>query len=123
MLVKVGRQVIDTPFINPADSFMFPEADFRYWLRYNLLKNLELSAFHATEVKIRQSDTFDDAGQFVTSRLGVESTNNARITDFGAKWNQGTTKLQAWDYHFYDLFNMIYFQGDFKFAKMVGIQP
>jgi hypothetical protein len=122
-LVKAGRQVIDTPFMNPADSFMFPVSYLGYRVTQKILDNWELTGFHATEVKIRQSDTFEDAGQFVTKRLGIEPTNTAGTTALGTKWNKGSAKLEVWDYYFYDLFNMIYVQGDFEFDQMSGIQP
>jgi hypothetical protein len=78
--------------MNPADSFMFLVSYFGCRVTQKILDNWELTGFHATEVKIRQSDTFEDAGQFITKRLGIEPTNSVGTAALGTKWSKGPAK-------------------------------
>jgi hypothetical protein len=109
--LKLGRQKIDTPFINPSDAFIAPVTYFGYSLKNNDLDYLELTAIHVTEIKLRQSNSFEDTGQFLTKRLGVTPANTTGTTVFGVKWEKTNLKVEGWEYYLPDLFSMVFFSG------------
>lgn len=122
-LLRLGRQIIDTPFMNPSDAFIAPVTFFGYSLENKSFQYLKFTAIHVTEIKIRQNNSFEDTGQYVTDRLGVTPSNTAGTTVFGVMWEKNNLKIEGWDYYLPDLFNMIYFQADIKFAENSGIKP
>jgi hypothetical protein len=122
-LARFGRQKIDTPFMNPSDAFIAPVTYFGYSLTNNSFKHFEFTAMHVTEVKVRQVNTFEDTGQFLTKRLGVTPTNTTGTSVLGVQWENDNIKLEGWEYHLPDLFNMVFFQANMNFAKMSGMKP
>jgi hypothetical protein len=123
-LLKFGRQKIDTPFMNPSDAHMAPVTYFGYLLENKSFENFELTAIHVTEIKLRQNDSFDNTGKFLTQRLGFTTpVDTTGTTVLGVSWEKDNLKIEGWDYYLPDLFNLIYFQTDFKFAETSGLQP
>jgi hypothetical protein len=122
-LARFGRQKIDTPFMNPSDAFIAPVTFFGYSLKNTSFKHFEFSAMHVTEVKVRQVNTFEDTGQFLTKRLGVTPTNTTGTTVFGVQWENDDIKLEGWEYHLPDLFNMVFFQANMDFEEISGMKP
>jgi hypothetical protein len=122
-LLKFGRQKIDTPFMNPSDAHMAPVTYFGYLLKNKNFKNFELTAIHVSEIKLRQNNSFDDTGRFLTQRLGLTPVDTAGTTVFGVSWEKKNIKIEGWNYYLPDLFNLIFFQTDFKFAEISGLKP
>ena len=122
-LFRFGRQKIDTPFMNPSDAYIAPVTYFGYGLENKSFEHWKFTAAHVTEIKVRQNNTFEDTGQFLTKRLGVTPANTTGTTLLGIRWEKDNLKIEGWEYYLPDLFNLIYFQGDIKFAEISGIQP
>ncbi len=118
--VKIGRQLIDTPFLNPADSLLFPVSFFGYSLSNTSIKNVELIALHVTDIKIRQDRAFREVDGFITDQLGIASAETGGTTALGVKWGNDFLKVEGWDYYLPDLFNMLYLQGDATFPEIGG---
>ena len=118
-----GRHKIDTPFMNPSDAFIAPVTYFGYSLKNNSFDHYEFTALHVTEIKLRQNNSFEDTGQYLTKRLGVTPANTSGTTALGVKWEKENLKIEGWEYYLPDLFNMVFFQGDFQFQKVSGLQP
>lgn len=122
-LVRLGRQLIDTPFMNPADAHITPIAFLGYSLVNNSIENFELTALHITEVKRRQNNGFENTGKFMTDRLGLTTDDTDGATVLGVKWEKDNLTVQGWEYYFPDFYNQVYFQGDMKLAEVSGIKP
>lgn len=120
---RFGRQQVDTPFMNPADSRMFPVTFFGYSLSNKSIPSVEIFATHVTEIKLRQDELFLDTGQFITKRLGIEPANTGGTTAVGVTWAKDNFKLQGWEYFLPDLFNMLYIEGDMTFHEQFGYRP
>jgi hypothetical protein len=119
----VGRQKIDTPFMNPSDAFIAPVTYFGYSLENKSFDHFELIALHVTEIKLRQNNSFEDTGPYLTKRLGVTPSNTAGTTAFGVRWENENMKIEGWNYYLSDLFNMVFFQGDIQLPKVSGLKP
>lgn len=121
--IKVGRQQIETPFMNAADSLLFPVTFLGYSLSNKSIKNVEFFAAHVTDVKIRQNDFFEDTDQFITRQLGIPIFESAGTTVFGVKWKNETLSLEGWNYIFPELYDMVYFEGDVSLPEIMEVQP
>ena len=122
-LIRIGRQLVDTPFMNPSDAHIAPVTFLAYSLVNNSLENFKFTAMHITEVKRRQNNGFENTGKFITDRLGLTPDDTDGATVLGVKWEKGNLKVQGWEYYYPDFYNLIYFQGDLKFAEVSGIKP
>jgi hypothetical protein len=120
-LVRLGRQLIDTPFMNPSDAHIAPITFLAYRLINNSLENFEFTAIHVTEVKRRQNNGFENTGKFITDRLGLTTDDTDGATVLGIKWEKENLKIQGWEYYYPDFYNLIYFQGDLKFNEVPSV--
>lgn len=122
-VATAGRQLIETPFANPADAFTIPITFTGYSIVNKSIPGLTINAHHMNRIKNRQAQDFADTGVFITGRYGatVTETDGTSILGLTYKWNDLT--VQAWDYIYADMFTMIFTQADYIFAKMGDYQP
>ncbi len=121
--VTVGRQRIETPFMNGADSLLFPVTFSGYSVSNKSIKNVELYAAHVSDVNLRQNDFFEDTDQFISRQLGISNLRTPGTTVVGAKWKGDSFKLEGWNYIFHDLYDLFYLEGDMDLPKMGKYQP
>ncbi len=124
MVIRAGRQKISTPFINPSDAFVIPFMVNGVSISNTHFKNLSLHAMHIVNIRNRQSDEFENAGEFATKRLGILSTDTSGTSIFGVTWEANNLKAQVWEYYLFDLFNLFYLQVDYSLpVNESSIQP
>jgi hypothetical protein len=120
--ITAGRQRIETPFMNGADSLLFPVTFLGYSISNKSIKNVELYAAHVSDVKIRQNDFFEDTDQFISRQLGLSSLRTPGTTVVGARWKKDSFKLEGWNYIFHDLYDLFYLESDMDLPKIVEYQ-
>lgn len=116
--ITAGRQQIETPFMNGADTLLFPVTFLGYSISNKSIKNVELYAAHVSDVKIRQNDFFEDTDQFISRQLGLSSLRTPGTTVVGAKWKKDSFRLEGWNYIFHDLYDLLYLESDMDLPKM-----
>ena len=116
--ITAGRQRIETPFMNGADTLLFPVTFLGYSINNKSIKNVELYAAHVSDVKIRQNDFFEDTDQFFSRQLGLSNLRTPGTTVVGAKWKKDSFKLEGWNYIFHDLYDLIYLESDMALPKV-----
>jgi hypothetical protein len=117
--LTIGRQVVDTPFVNSDDIGMVPNLYEAYMLSNHSLKDTTLILSHVTKwagVDAPQHDTFTKVNQDTgLQMLGMIYEGIER------------TSLSAWYYHAEDLADILYleggYEGDFQAVNYsLGIQ-
>ncbi len=112
-VATAGRQLIDTPFANPADAFVVPVTFTGYSIINKSVPGLTINAHHILSVKTRESQKFVDVGHFVAGRAGGVAQNTDGNSILGLTYDWHKLKVQAWYYRFADMFNQEWFQADY----------
>lgn len=123
-MVVLGRQLINTPFINEQDSRMLPNAVQGIWLTLNDIKNITVQAGWLNAIESRATVTWKNPG----SSIGILSTgvnsdgiksdyknniksNSIALLGFTIKPLK-SVKLQLWDTYAENIFNTAMLQTD-----------
>jgi hypothetical protein len=127
-LVKAGRQIIDTPWINPSDSRMIPNSYQGVYVSYQPIKSVKLTALRLFEFKDRISDSFSDINLYNPEAMGDVIPKLADVRDRGAAAIGGEYKnknldSQLWYYQFYDFSKLVYADGEYDFTPCSAITP
>ncbi|MBU4563306.1 MAG: OprD family porin [Desulfarculus sp.] len=101
----VGRQLIDTPFLNPNDVRMVPVTYEALSLGCDL-GGLSLSLAQVRGVKSWNDTTF----QSMSRAAGLDADEG--LTMGGAVYKWGAYKVQVWDYYSHEFMNALYMQAD-----------
>lgn len=115
-VATAGRQLIDTPFANPADAFVVPVTFTGYSIINKSVPGLTVNLHHILSVKTRESQRFVDVGHFVQSRNGGTAKNTDGNSIAGLTYDWQKLKAQAWYYRFADQFDQTWFQADYDFS-------
>ncbi|MCB2193208.1 MAG: OprD family porin, partial [Deltaproteobacteria bacterium] len=102
----IGRQIIDTPFLNPFDFRMTPVTYEALSLGY-AQGGLSLSLAQVVGIKTWNDTTF----QPMSRAAGIQGSNEA-LTMGGAVYQWGNYMVQLWDYYSYEFMNSLYAQAD-----------
>ncbi len=102
----IGRQSIDTPFLNPFDFRMTPITYEALGLSY-VQGGLSLNLAQVAGIKTWNDTTF----QPMSRAAGIEGGNEG-VTMGGAVYQWGSYQVQAWDYYCPDFMNSLYVQAD-----------
>ncbi len=128
MMARIGDSLINTPWMNPADSRMIPATYqviygvFAPWQSLNTPeKSLNFIALRQIRFKSRTADSFTQTNLYNVNSYTVATTTIpalANTKDIGTLAAGGLFKLktlnvQAWAYKFYN-FSRIYY-ADFKY--------
>ena len=107
---KLGRQELETPWINGDDNRLTPQSVQGYVIRSNAVKGLEIFAGHITRMKGKTTSDFLSMTQFA----GIPNVKKG-VSVGGFKYSGlADLKLQIWDYLAHDFFNNIYFRADYQ---------
>ena len=113
---RAGRQIIDTPMINPNDCRMTPITHEAGLVEYRMKNGLALSAAHVIGIKGWNDTSFPAMSRFA----GVGGDEPVSLA--GAVWtpNKKLT-VQAWEYLCYNFMNMLYGQVDYVTELVPGV--
>ncbi len=109
----IGRQLIDTPFLNPYDVRMTPVTFEALTMGYSQ-GGLSLTASQVVGIKTWNDTTFQPMSQ----AAGIAGTDEA-VTMAGALYKWGNYQLQLWDYWCHQFMNVVFFQADASW-KLIG---
>jgi hypothetical protein len=102
----IGRQLIDTPFLNPNDARMIPVTYEALSLGYTM-GGLSLSLAQVQGIKGWNDTTF----QSMSQAAGLKGDDEG-VTMGGAVYKWGSYTVQLWDYYCHEFMNALYAQAD-----------
>lgn len=109
----LGRQIIDTPFLNPYDVRMTPVTFEALTMGY-AQGGLSLTLGQVTGIKTWNDTTFQPMSQ----AAGIAGTDEA-VTMAGASYKWGAYQVQLWNYYCHQFMNVVFFQADANW-KLTG---
>lgn len=137
----LGRQLLNTPFINPQDGRLRPTYAEGIWLSINEVKGLKINAGYlwgvAPRSTVRWYDIASSMGLYPVGRnadgTGSGYKNNlksAGVVLIGAEYKNSWFSVQVWDQFVENIFNTVLVQADFtpaldtakKTQLTIGIQ-
>lgn len=118
--LRLGRQIINTPFANASDAFMIPVA-YEAVSVSRTTDALTLHGLYLDRIKGRPDGEFVDVSDFAAARYGVGNTPNAGTWIAGIQYQTGPASLQGWAYQFSDLFQLYYLQADVTTGNIADI--
>ena len=108
--VKIGRQELETPFVNTDDNRLTPQSAEAYVLGITGIPDLAISAGFVTKMRGKTATEFVSMTEYAGFSGDGKSLMMAGLSYTGIDG----LKLQMWDYFISDYFNEIYFRADGK---------
>lgn len=131
LTLKIGDQLINTPWLNSNDSRMIPASYQALYADYSLTPELSLIAFRQTAFQSRTSDSYSGLNLYnVNDQIfgGTPLANLGNTTDIGT-FAAGSTfqnvniKGEIWGYQFYDFAKLFYGNFIYTFNNSTAITP
>jgi hypothetical protein len=128
-LIRIGNQLINTPWLGPSDSRMIPATYQGIYTSYSPINDLIFIGLRVFKFKARIADNFSDTNLYnpnnggSTSINAFDNTSTPGALAFGARYALSNLTTQAWYYKFYNLANMAYVDSNYKFSTTKDMQP
>lgn len=130
LLLRGGRQIMNTPWMGPRDSRMIPQTFNGVWGQYTLVKSLQIVVARVFSFKSRDSSAFYPDNLYYPSHyLGHEMDGNKDVfpTNVSPASAPGTIAAAAryrhfglhaelWYYDFFDFAQTEYLDGGYTFG-------
>lgn len=113
--LRLGRQLLNAPWGNPADSRMIP-ATFQGFGGNVNIGSLSLSAYRMYRWKSRISQTFQNT-------TAITSTPSPGFLTFGATEKTAHVTAQAWFYDFYDIAALLHTDVRWTLSPFSQVKP
>jgi len=135
VLVRLGDQLLNTPWMSPSDSRVLPATYQAGFVQLDPLPGLSLYGLRELRWKSRTSDnyyqdnlyypsTFDgDSAYGGAAALGANASKTQGTLAFGGAYAAHGIKADAWYYDFYDFAAMAYTDASYTFKTGTGIDP
>lgn len=108
VLLRVGNQLIDTPWLNAGDARMIPITYQGIYGEYSPTSDLKLIGLRVLQLKNRTASHFANQG----------------ILGLGMQYKLGNLNTQTWYYRSYNLAaNLLYFDANYEFNNNASIKP
>lgn len=119
MRIRIGNQLVRTPWVNPSDSRMIPATFQGYTASITPYGRMAIQLGYIKNWKNRTNSGFDS-----TNLYGVQ-TNGFSYVGIRYPFVIGANRVQAqgWYYHFNDIANLTYLQGNYQYRTNMGIDP
>lgn len=114
--LRVGRQILRTPWANPSDSRMIPNAFQGVGLNAQAGNGWSFSANRMVRFKQRVGSTFANTDL-------LAATPTAGMLNLGASYSEAECAFQAWHYDFYGTASLEYMEATQRFATREKYRP
>lgn len=128
-LVRGGDQLINTPWMNAADSRMIPNTFRGIYASWTPQQNLSFIAMRMFDFKSRTSDTFNGTNLYNPENPGGTAISGLQGETFsGAQAVAMTYKnhafnSQLWAYQFFDFAKLLYGDLQYTFNQQGSLHP
>ncbi|MGC9272124.1 OprD family outer membrane porin [Acidiphilium sp.] len=135
LLVRIGDQEINTPWLSPSDSRVLPATYQAGVVAFDPLPGLTLTGLRELRWKSRTSDnyyqdnlyypaTFDgDSSYGGGAALGANASKSQGTLALGATYAAGAVKANAWFYQFYNFAALAYVDSSYTMNAGNGLKP
>jgi len=129
LLIRAGNQLIDTPWLNAADTYMIPATYQGFYGTYTLWQDITFTALRTFRFKARTADHFTPTNLYNPENLGEHAMTAFGTTDdhgalaFGGQLKKNSWNGQLWYYQFYDLANLVYGDARYDFDNTHTVKP
>ncbi len=110
--VKLGRQELETPFVNGDDNRLVPQTTEAYTLVNKSIPGVTFTASYVAQMKGKASTEFVSMTEYAEIEGGDEPIILGGLAYDGVD----NLTLQAWDFHVVDLMNEIYLRADYSLS-------
>lgn len=132
-LIRGGNQLINTPWLNEADSRMIPAAYQGILATLKPWKNIDITLLRIFRYKSRTSKSFNNTNLYNPNNFGGTGLSkianidvlggSALGTHYKYVASQQELKTQAWYYKFYDFTNLAYADVLYSYRNGYKIEP
>lgn len=138
ILMRLGDQIINTPWMSARDSRMQPQTYQGAWAQYAPLQGIKVMAGYVYAFQSRDSSSFHRDNLYYPTAYDGDQIEGSKDKVFGSSklpHAQGTFviglddanpqfSVQAWYYNFMDFAQAGYFEGGYKFGDIgSGARP
>ncbi len=127
-LIRGGDQLINTPWLNAADSRMIPETYRGFLGTFTPNKDLTFTAFRIYEFKSRVANDFSATNVYNPENQGMPiaklgTTTNDGAQAMGVHYKTEVIDTQLWGYQFLDYAKLFYTDVQYTFKNKSAINP
>jgi hypothetical protein len=108
--LKLGRQELETPFVNGDDNRLTPQATEGFTLVNKSIPGVTLTASYVAKMRGKTSTEFVSMTEYAEIADGDEPVILGGLVYDGIE----DLTLQVWDFHAVDFMNEFYLRGDFS---------
>jgi len=108
--IKLGRQELETPFVNGDDNRLVPQTTEAYTLVNKSIPSVMLTASYVAKMKGKASTEFVGMTEYAEIEGGNEPVIIGGLVFDGVD----NLSLQVWDFHAVDFINEIYLRADYS---------
>ncbi len=128
ILIRGGDQLINTPWMNAADSRMIPATYRGIYGSWSPQENMSFIALRIFDFKSRISDSFSATNLYTpdnsgTPIHGLAGDTFAGAQAVGATYKTGAINSQLWGYQFFDFGKLLYADAQYTFAQSANLHP
>ena len=134
--LRMGNQIINTPWLGARDSRMLPQTFQGIYLRSSPVTGLTLTALRIFRWKSRTSDdyhrdnlyyptNYDDDSLYGIKKVGLGKDTPASngTLAFGLQFHHSGVSLETWYYDFYQFAHMFYGQAEYSHRVAQNFTP
>ena len=129
--LRIGRQVVTTPWLGPSDSRMLPQTFGGVVGRYSPVRGLKLTVLRTYSYKSRTSSGFYAENLYYRSERqgvalpgftgvfprGITLPKAPGTVAAGAAYSNGRADIHLWFYRYFDFADTVYVVGGYAFRK------
>ncbi|MEY2340874.1 OprD family outer membrane porin [Acidithiobacillus sp. IBUN Pt1247-S3] len=136
LLLRVGNQIINTPWLGARDSRMLPQTFQGIFLQAEPVSGLRLEGMRIFRWKSRTSDNYyrdnlyyptnyDEDPLYGVKKVGLPKDTPASngTLAFGARYQADGAKIAAWYYNFYQFAQMFYGDAQYSLHTSTAFTP
>ncbi|MES2217794.1 MAG: hypothetical protein V4501_05235 [Pseudomonadota bacterium] len=129
LLMRIGNQLLTTPWMNGADTRMIPATYQGLYVAVTPVTGLDLIGIRQISFKGRPADHFSKTNLYNSynvggaNLLGLGNKTDIGTLAFAATYHQDELRMAAWVYHFYNYANLAYADVHYKLVTSSIIKP
>jgi hypothetical protein len=124
LLIRAGRQTLDTPWMNASDAMAVPNLYEGVAAAVTPMSGLKIETERIWAFKDRTSSSFDRRTVLASpnSKPSVTEDTDGALA-LGLTYKQENISAKAWAYKFYDIADLAYVQGGYILPAMGKVKP
>jgi hypothetical protein len=127
-LGRIGDQIIETPWVNQADTRMIPATYQGLYINLTPTPELIFTGMRLIRYKTRVASSFTQTNLYNPVNFGFQigalgDKKDIGTLAFGAQFTRGGLVAQAWQYGFYNFSNLAYGDISYRWDNPSPVKP